>query len=247
MSSKGLRHQPRQVHNPGMQRSVHSGWVRAITSTCVRCAEIHLTSGRGHHCCLLVQGSGHTDVRREGEGSELSQFSCSAGDDAVGGKEGWGRKLLGALSPHRGPMQTASLWWINIRWRESSLSVCTLQNETSWRSCRVAGGPLWARVECGRRRGRREHLPSWRSFHWRCSTRRRGQPHSHADRLQWVHQPIDMAKMYQMGSLAGVVMRKNNSWPFLERSPRRRYPPTSNPSPRRMTWRLCPLPAGKDR
>ena len=36
-------------------------------------------------------------------------------------------------------------------------------------------------------------------------------------------------------------MRKNNSLPFLERSPRRRYPPTSNPSPRRMTWRLCPL------
>ena len=30
-----------------------------------------------------------TDVRGEGEGSELSQFSCSAGDDAVGGKEGW--------------------------------------------------------------------------------------------------------------------------------------------------------------
>ena len=155
MSSKGLRHQPRQVHNPGMQRSVHSGWVRATTSTCVRCAEIHLTSDRGHHCCLLVQGSGHTDVRGEGEGSELSQFSCSAGDDAVGGKEGWGRKLWGTLT---------------------SLSVCTLQNETSWRSCRVAGGPLWARVECGRRRGRREHLPTWRSFHWRCSTRRRGQP-----------------------------------------------------------------------
>ena len=88
VSSKGLRHQPRQVHNPGMQRSVHSGWVRAITSTCVRCAEIHLTSGRGHHCCLLVQGSGHTDVRGEGEGSELSQFSCSTGGDAVGGKEG---------------------------------------------------------------------------------------------------------------------------------------------------------------
>ena len=57
-----------------------------------------------------------TDVRGEGEGSELSQFSCSAGDDAVGGKEGWGRRLWGALSPHRGPMQTASLWWINIRW-----------------------------------------------------------------------------------------------------------------------------------
>ena len=51
-----------------------------------------------------------TDVRGEGEGSELSQFSCSAGDDAVGGKEGWGRKLWGTLT---------------------SLSVRTLQNENS--------------------------------------------------------------------------------------------------------------------
>ena len=60
-------------------------------------------------------------------------------------------------------------------------------------------------------------------------------------------QPIDMAKMYQMGSLGGVVMRKRNSLPFLERSPRHRYPPTSNPSPRRMSWRQRPLQAGKGR
>ena len=49
-----------------------------------------------------------TDVRGEGEGSELSQFSCSAGDDAVDGKEGWAGD-----------------------WGESSPSVCTLQNENS--------------------------------------------------------------------------------------------------------------------
>ena len=51
---------------------------------------------QGHHCCLLVQGSGHPNVRVEGEGSELSQFSCSAGDEVVGGKEGGGRKPLRA-------------------------------------------------------------------------------------------------------------------------------------------------------
>ena len=49
-----------------------------------------------HHCCLLVQGSGHPDVRVEGEGSELSQFCCSAGDEVVGGKEGGNRKPMRA-------------------------------------------------------------------------------------------------------------------------------------------------------
>ena len=51
---------------------------------------------QGHHCCLLVQGPGHPNVRVEGEGFELSQFSCSAGDEVVGGKEGGGRKPLRA-------------------------------------------------------------------------------------------------------------------------------------------------------
>ena len=51
---------------------------------------------QGHHCCLLVQGSGHPNVRVEGEGSELSQFSCSAGDEVVGGKESGNRKPMRA-------------------------------------------------------------------------------------------------------------------------------------------------------
>ena len=60
-------------------------------------------------------------------------------------------------------------------------------------------------------------------------------------------QPIDMAKMYQMGRSGGVEMRRRNSLPFLERSPRHRYPPTSNPSRRGTSGRQCPLPAGKGR